>query len=490
MRSRPSAGRSASSPAPGRGRRRRSRGGSRTRSRAAPSPPSQILAVTFTDKAAGEMRARLEALGVRGVRARTFHSAALSQLRYFRPDAVGRILPSKALILRQIANSLPGAVPVPRRPATSRPRSSGRSNRRVPRALPDGARRPRAADPGRPDAARLPAVRGAEARRGTDRLRGPARARDRALRRRARGCRVPRALPAFTVDEYQDVNLLQQTLLERWLGPRDDLCVVGDDYQSIYAFTGATPRVPARVPERFPHAAVIRLEENYRSTPQVLELANRLVPQLGGAEKVLRPTAARRAGARGAAVRDAGGGGGVPRRADAARAGCAFEEIAILCRTNARLADFEEVLHEAGIPSQGAAFLDARGGAAACCGGSTRQARPRRCGSWRSTSAGCPDPPGQARRARGDAAERPRPARPAGRGGRRHRRRCSGPSSSAASATAARRGAASTCSPTTAPRGSSSSRAPAAARGEGAAARSRRGTAARSRRSGGSSTSG
>ena len=75
---------------------------------------------------------------------------------------------------------------------------------------------------------------------------------------------------AFTVDEYQDVNVLQQTLLELWLGPRDDLCVVGDDYQSIYAFTGASPAHLLAMPQRFPHATVIRLEENYRSSPQVL----------------------------------------------------------------------------------------------------------------------------------------------------------------------------------------------------------------------------
>src|SRR5581483_12065111 len=97
---------------------------------------------------------------------------------------------------------------------------------------------------------------------------------------------------AFTVDEYQDVNLLQQTLLDLWLGDRDDLCVVGDDYQSIYGFTGASADYLLGIPERFPHALVVRLEENYRSTPQVLELANRLVPKLGGAEKVLRATLA------------------------------------------------------------------------------------------------------------------------------------------------------------------------------------------------------
>ena len=78
---------------------------------------------------------------------------------------------------------------------------------------------------------------------------------------------------AFTVDEYQDVNQLQQTLLQLWLGDRDDLCVVGDDYQSIYGFTGATPAYLLQMRGR-----VIRLESNYRSTPAVLALANRLVP--------------------------------------------------------------------------------------------------------------------------------------------------------------------------------------------------------------------
>src|SRR5204863_3613084 len=102
---------------------------------------------------------------------------------------------------------------------------------------------------------------------------------------------------AFTVDEYQDVNLLQQTLLERWLGDRDELCAVGDDNQAIYGFTGASPSYLLALPERFPGAAVVRLEQNYRSTPQVLELANRLAPPLrtelpDGPEPIVRPLAA------------------------------------------------------------------------------------------------------------------------------------------------------------------------------------------------------
>ena len=82
---------------------------------------------------------------------------------------------------------------------------------------------------------------------------------------------------AFTVDEYQDVNLLQETLLRSWLGQRDELCVVGDDYQSIYGFTGATPKYLIEMPGRFPRTTVVRLESNYRSTPQVVGLANRVL---------------------------------------------------------------------------------------------------------------------------------------------------------------------------------------------------------------------
>ena len=76
------------------------------------------------------------------------------------------------------------------------------------------------------------------------------------------------------------MNPLQQTLLERWLGDRDELCAVGDDNQAIYGFTGASPSYLLALPGRFPGTAVVRLEQNYRSTPQVLALANRLAPAL------------------------------------------------------------------------------------------------------------------------------------------------------------------------------------------------------------------
>ena len=112
------------------------------------------------------------------------------------------------------------------------------------------------------------------------------------------------------------------------------------------------------MPARFPHATVVRLEENYRSTPQVLALANRLVPKLGGAEKMLRADAAPTGRSRSC--------GRSRRREDearrssrrSARLDVPLEEVAILARTNARLTDFEELLHDAGIPFQGASLLE------------------------------------------------------------------------------------------------------------------------------------
>jgi ATP-dependent DNA helicase UvrD/PcrA len=321
---------------------------------------SQILAVTFTDKAAGELKRRLQELGVEGVEARTFHSAALSQLSRLWSSHTGESLPEvldhKAPLISSLANALPPPHKfLPRRELASE--IEWAKNRMIPPArylaelgdheppIPadlmhrvyDGYERRKAAM-GRLDFEDMLGL----ALRLFDEYPDAADT-------------VRSRIAAFTVDEFQDVNPLQAGLLDRWLGERDDLCVVGDDYQTIYSFTGASPEHLLNFTNRFPNATVVRLEENYRSTPEVLELANRLATRLGGFRKTLRAT--RPSGpppvARAAADEDAEVAAVVQAvrrlRKDEA---VPLEEIAVLYRINARSEPFEEAFAAAGISYQ------------------------------------------------------------------------------------------------------------------------------------------
>jgi DNA helicase II / ATP-dependent DNA helicase PcrA len=320
----------------------------------------EILAVTFTDKAATQMRSRLATLGVTGVAARTFHSAALAQLHFFAPERVGRILGSKALLLRQIGNTLPA--PYRYRPAGDLATEvEWAKNRR----LTPATYRASLGDhvpPMPPELAEL-VFQEYERRKEAagaidfeDLLELTLQTFDDdersliAFRERYR---------AFTVDEYQDVNLLQQSLLDRWLGSSDELCAVGDDYQSIFGFTGATPEYLLAMPDRFSRATVVRLERNYRSSPQVLALANRLVPKLHGAEKTL--VATRPEGPEPEVLRCVDNDEQCAKIVERVHAlhdgGIAYEEMAILFRLNARSAELEEALTRAQIPFQGASLL-------------------------------------------------------------------------------------------------------------------------------------
>jgi DNA helicase-2/ATP-dependent DNA helicase PcrA len=324
----------------------------------------QILAVTFTDKAAGEMRARLARLGVDGVEARTFHSAALAQLRRAKGDGPGRILSTKALLLRQIGNTLPP--PFRFRPAGDLATEVewAKNRRLTPASYRD---RLNGHEPPIPEDLMARVFHEYERRKQASGLIDFEDLLELAVRMYEEDEWALAALrerhSAFTVDEYQDVNLLQQSLLELWLGARDDLCAVGDDYQSIYGFTGASPEWLLGLPSRHPQATVVRLEENYRSTPQVLALANRLVPKLGGAEKTLRASRAEgpEPELRGFDTPETEGAFVLERVRALHAEGVPYEEMAVLMRLNARSVDFEELFADAHVPFQGAALLSRDG---------------------------------------------------------------------------------------------------------------------------------
>ena len=315
----------------------------------------EILAVTFTDKAAGEMRSRLAALGASGVRARTFHAAALAQLRHLAPDEPPRILPSKAILLRQIGNTLPK--PYRFRPAGDLATEiEWAKNRRLGPDEYAGSLGDHV--PPIPADLMTRVYREYERRKQREGAMDFEDLLDATIRMFAEDEwaleRFHQRYSAFTVDEYQDVNLLQQKLLETWVGDRDDLCVVGDDYQSIYSFTGASPRYLLEMPRKWPRVKVVRLEENFRSTPQVLTLANRLVPKLGGAEKTLRPVLEDGPTPVVAPFVDRGSETKflVDRITALHTAGVAYEEMAILYRVNFRSEDYEDALGAARIPFQ------------------------------------------------------------------------------------------------------------------------------------------
>jgi DNA helicase-2/ATP-dependent DNA helicase PcrA len=336
----------------------------------------QVLAVTFTARAAGEMRTRLRALGVDGAQALTFHAAARRQLRYFWPRVIGdrpwdllegklRLvgqaahrtgLGTESEILRDLANEIEWAKASLISP-DDYPATAVRAQRDTPAS----------------------AQQVADVYRAYEKLKNAAQVLDfddlllhttAVLEEHGEVAREFRdRYRCFVVDEYQDVTPLQQRLLDAWLGGRDDLTVVGDANQTIYSFGGASARPLLEFTRRFPEATVVRLERDYRSTPQVVELAN----------KVIGVARNRPAGSR---LRLVGQrpDGAEPRFAEfddepteaaavAARirylldAGVAASEIAILYRVNAQSEAYEQALTEVEVPylvRGGERFFDRR----------------------------------------------------------------------------------------------------------------------------------
>lgn len=246
--------------------------------------PQRLLAVTFTARAAAEMRSRLRDLGVGSVQARTFHAAALRQLQFFWPQAVGGTLPNlldhKAQMLAEAARRL--RLSTDR--ASIRDLASEIEWAKVSMLTPANYLE-NAQDRGAPGGFDLTAVaRVFQSYEDVKTDRNVIDFEDVLLitvgilqEDEKVAATVREQYRHFVVDEYQDVSPLQQRLLELWLGGRDELCVVGDASQTIYSFTGASPKHLLEFKARYPQANVVKLIRDYRSTPQVVKLANDLL---------------------------------------------------------------------------------------------------------------------------------------------------------------------------------------------------------------------
>lgn len=339
---------------------------------------NSVLALTYTSRAAGEMRDRLASMNIGGVQAMTFHAAARRQLRYFWPQIAGdvkwKLLDSAFPVVARAARSVTNT------PSKDTIRDLLNEIEWAKSSLlgADGyAAYVDSIDRTLP----LPAEQVAEVYRRYEQLKtsdegmhldfsdlllhvagamenAPAVAEE--FRQRYR---------TFVVDEYQDVTPLQQRVLEGWLGDRDDLTVVGDANQTIYSFTGATPQYLLDFSRHFPNAHVVKLQRDYRSTPQVTTLANQVIGAAKGRiagtrlelqgmrepgpEPIFRefesdPAEAREIAGQILTLLDQG----VPAK-----------EIAVLYRINAQSAVLEQALADAGIAYQvrgGTSFFENR----------------------------------------------------------------------------------------------------------------------------------
>ncbi|MFC9919504.1 ATP-dependent helicase [Agromyces binzhouensis] len=252
--------------------------------------PARVMALTFTSRAAAELRTRLRALGAGAVAARTFHAAALAQLNHFWPIVVGgpapRVLDFKGRLLGLAAERCKVKVDT----ATLRDVAAEIEWRKVGLVGMDEYR-VRLASRGAPGA--LTAEQMLALVEAYEELKDERRAMDfedvllatagMIESEPAVAMQVREAYRHFVVDEYQDVSPAQHHLLELWLGGRRDVCVVGDASQTIYSFAGASAEYLLGFERHYPDATIVRLERNYRSTPEIVDVANRLMRGRPGA---------------------------------------------------------------------------------------------------------------------------------------------------------------------------------------------------------------
>lgn len=327
--------------------------------------PQKILALTFTARAAGEMRARLRTLGVPTVAARTVHSAALKQLLYFWPTVFGGRTPdlitskgsfiSEAVrragltsqiathnreLMRDIATEIEWAKVSQVAPEDfldeiskrlTKPRVNAEHLVQLYTAYESIKKQELAID--FEDVLLLTAAMLEEERDVRERVQDQYR--------------------YFTVDEYQDISPVQQRLINAWLGTRSDICVVGDPAQTIYSFAGATPVFLNTFTQRFPDAQVIRLSTGYRSTPEITFAANSIL-RVGsmGQELVAFNSHGSKPTVQGFRDEQAEITGVLAEITGLLTQGIQPQEIAILARTNAQLGAFERAMNREGIPYQ------------------------------------------------------------------------------------------------------------------------------------------
>jgi len=327
--------------------------------------PQKVLALTFTAKAAGEMRARLRSLGVPTVAARTIHSAALKQLLYFWPSVFGGRTPdlmttktgflTEAInraglsdsvratnreLMRDIASEIEWAKVSQVAPSDYVDEISKRMQK--PRVLPEQMvqiytayesikKQELAID--FEDVLLLCAAMLEQEREVRERVQDQYR--------------------YFTIDEYQDVSPIQQRLINAWLGKRNDICVVGDPAQTIYSFAGATPVFLNTFTQRFPDAEVIRLSTGYRSTPEITFAANALLRHGAmGQELVAQNDHGSAPSVVGYSDEASEVNGVLSEITDLLSAGTPPHEVAILARTNSQLKSVERAMQKVNLPYQ------------------------------------------------------------------------------------------------------------------------------------------
>jgi DNA helicase-2/ATP-dependent DNA helicase PcrA len=327
--------------------------------------PAKVLALTFTSRAAGEMRTRLRSLGVPTVAARTIHAAALKQLVYFWPSVFGGRVPelmtakagfigeaisraglsselraTSRELMRDIASEIEWAKVSQVAPEdfvneiskrSQKPRVSAEKLAQVYSAYESIKKQELAID--FEDVLLLTAAMLEEERTVRERVQDQYR--------------------YFTIDEYQDISPVQQRLINAWLGSRQDICVVGDPAQTIYSFAGATPVFLNSFTQRFPDAEVIRLSTGYRSTPEITFAANALLRHGAmGQELVALNDHGTKPSVDGYANEDAEVTGVLAQITDLLNSGTQAQEIAILARTNNQLKGVERAMNKAGLPYQ------------------------------------------------------------------------------------------------------------------------------------------